>query len=314
MTPGEPAGIGPDIAIEACQAPRRAIAVVLADPAMLAARAKRLGLPLVIDATDTRAAGRMTVAPHTAPAPVIPGRLEPRNGPYVRDTLAHGVEGCLRGEFDALVTGPVQKSVLNEAGIAFTGHTAFLREACAVEDVLMLLAAGARRVGLVTDHAPLKAVPGLITRPRLERALKLLTHGLRDAFGITAPRIAVAGLNPHAGEGGWLGREEIEVIEPVCAAWRAAGAKVVGPLAADTIFNRGDEDDAVLAMYHDQGLPAFKQASFGSAVNMTLGLPFPRVSVDHGTALDLAGSGGADAGSFRAAFDLASRFASGRAA
>ena len=212
--------------------------------------------------------------------------------------------GCLHGDFDALVTGPVQKSVLNEAGIAFTGHTGFLRAACDVPDVLMLLAAGPLRVALVTDHAPLAAVPGLVTRTRLDRALRLLLDGLRDVFGIASPRIAVAGLNPHAGEGGWLGREEIDVIEPVCAAWRAAGACVTGPLSADTLFNRCG-DDAVLAMYHDQGLPALKQASFGRAVNVTLGLPFLRTSVDHGTALELAGTGRADVGSFRAAFELA---------
>ncbi len=305
VTLGEPAGIGPDVAIQAFQQPRNAAAVVLADPHLLAARAKRLGLPLVIDAVDTCAAGRMTVLPHATAASVTPGRLDARNGRYVLDTLERGVAGCLNGEFDALVTAPVQKSVLNEAGIAFTGHTGFLRDACGVEEVLMLLAAGPLRVALVTDHAPLRAVPGLVTQARVDRALRLLVDGLRDVFGVASPRVAVAGLNPHAGEGGWLGREEIDVIEPVCAAWRAAGANVVGPLSADTIFNRRGQDDAVLAMYHDQGLPAFKQASFGNAVNITLGLPFLRASVDHGTALDLAGSGCANAGSFRAAFELA---------
>lgn len=304
VTPGEPAGIGPDVVIKAFQAPRRCDAVVLADPDILVARAERLGLPLTVGEADTRASGSMTVAPCRAPAPVVPGRLDVRNAGYVHATLAHAVAGCQAGEFDALVTGPVQKSVLNEAGITFSGHTGFLREASGVPDVLMLLAAGPRRVGLVTDHAPLKAVPGLITRSRLHRALRLLLDGLRNVFGIAVPRVAVAGLNPHAGEGGWLGREEIDVIEPVCAAWRAKGACVVGPLAADTIFNRRGQD-AVLAMYHDQGLPALKQASFGRTVNITLGLPFLRTSVDHGTALELAGSGRAHAGSFSTAFKLA---------
>ena len=304
VTPGEPAGIGPDVVIQAFQQPRRADAVVLADQDVLTARAKQLGLPLTIDEADTRAAGRMTVAPCPVAAPVAPGRLDARNAGGVHDALDRAVAGCLHGDFDALVTGPVQKSVLNEAGIAFTGHTGFLHDACDVPDVLMLLAAGPLRVALVTDHAPLAAVPGLVTRTRLNRALRLLLDGLRDVFGIASPRIAVAGLNPHAGEGGWLGREEIDVIEPVCAAWRAAGACVIGPLSADTLFNRRG-DDAVLAMYHDQGLPALKQASFGRAVNVTLGLPFLRTSVDHGTALELAGTGRADVGSFRAAFELA---------
>ncbi len=303
VTPGEPAGIGPDVVIQAFQQPRRADAVVLADPDVLTARAKQLGLPLTIDEAATRAAGRMTVAPCPVAAPVAPGRLDPRNAAGVHNALDRAVAGCLHGDFDALVTGPVQKSVLNEAGIAFTGHTGFLRDACDVPDVLMLLAAGPLRVALVTDHAPLAAVPGLVTRTRLDRALRLLLDGLRDVFGIASPRIAVAGLNPHAGEGGWLGREEIDVIEPVCAAWRAAGACVTGPLSADTLFNRRG-DDAVLAMYHDQGLPALKQASFGRAVNVTLGLPFLRTSVDHGTALELAGTGRADVGSFQAAFEL----------
>ena len=305
MTPGEPAGIGPDIAIAAFQQPREWDAVVFADPDVLAARAAQLNLPLQIEMAPTREAGRMTVHPCRVAARVQPGRAAPRNAPYVLQTLETAVEGCLRGTFDALVTGPVQKAVMNEAGIPFTGHTGFLRQACAVEDVLMVLAAGALRVALVTDHVPLSAVPELLTKARLQRALELLTEGLRSTFGIEVPRIAVAGLNPHAGEGGWLGREEIDVIQPVCEAWREQGARVVGPLSADTIFNRREQDDAVLAMYHDQGLPVLKHAGFGQAVNVTLGLPFLRASVDHGTALELAGSGCADAGSLMAALRLA---------
>ena len=305
VTPGEPAGIGPDIAIAAFQQPRGWDGVVFADPDVLAARAAQLGLPLQIETEATRAAGCMTVHPCRTAARVQPGRVQVRNAPYVLQTLEAAVEGCLGGTFDALVTGPVQKAVMNEAGIPFTGHTGFLRDACGVEDVLMLLATKALRVALVTDHVRLADVPGLVTKGRLHRALRLLTDGLRSSFGIEAPRIAVAGLNPHAGEGGWLGREEIDVIEPVCEAWRERGACVVGPVSADTIFNRHEEYDAVLAMYHDQGLPALKYAAFGDAVNVTLGLPFLRASVDHGTALELAGTGRADVGSLFAALRLA---------
>lgn len=311
ITPGEPAGIGPDIVIEAFQERRGFDGVVIADPDVLRGRAELLRLPLTIDEGDTRDPGRMTVLPLSTDSPVTPSVLERGNADYVLHTLRTAVAGCLAGDFAALVTGPVQKSVLDRSNAPFTGHTGFLREACGVEDVVMMLVGDSLRVALATTHVPLAAVPALITRERIERKLRILMDGLRSAFGIDAPRVAVAGLNPHAGEAGHLGREEVEVLEPVCRRWRAGGEAVEGPLPADTIFQHGNEVDAILAMYHDQGLPVLKYASFGTAVNVTLGLPFPRTSVDHGTALDLAGTGSADAGSLARALatavDLAAR-------
>ena len=262
---------------------------MIADPDMLRARAALLGLPLDIDDRDTREPGRMTVLPVPAPSPVTAGVLDPGNADYVLQTLRTAVDRCLAGAFHALVTGPVQKSVLDRADAGFTGHT------------------GSLRVALATTHVPLSDVPGLITRERIDRKLRTLTDGLRSVFGIERPRIAVAGLNPHAGEAGHLGREEIDVLEPVCRQWREDGAPIEGPLPADTIFQRGDAVDAILAMYHDQGLPVLKYVGFGAAVNVTLGLPFLRTSVDHGTALTIAGTGAADSGSLMAALDLAAR-------
>ena len=305
ITPGEPAGIGPDIVIEAFQEDRDFDGVVIADPDVLRERAEQLRLPLTIEAGATRDAGRMTVLPESADAPVAPGMLEASNAEYVLRTLRTAVDGCLAGDFAALVTGPVQKSILDRNGAPFTGHTGFLRDACGVEDVVMMLVGDVLRVALATTHVPLADVPALITRERIDRKLRILLEGLRAAFGIDTPRVAVAGLNPHAGEAGHLGREEVDVLEPVCSRWRAGGAAVEGPLPADTIFQRGRDVDAILAMYHDQGLPVLKYASFGTAVNVTLGLPFPRTSVDHGTALDLAGTRSADAGSLVEALAMA---------
>jgi 4-hydroxythreonine-4-phosphate dehydrogenase len=286
--------------------------VVVADADLLAARARQLGLPLVVDTAveaPTRAAGALTVHHVPLVAPVEAGRLDVANAAYVLRTLEHATDGCLADDYRALVTGPVQKSVINDAGIPFSGHTEFLCARAGVEDVLMLLVARALRVALATTHLPLRAVPDAITVPLLERRLGLLFAGLRQRFGIAAPRVLVAGLNPHAGEGGHLGREEIEIIGPVCDRLRAAGEAIRGPLPADTLFTephlRGA--DAVFAMYHDQGLPVLKHAGFGEAVNVTLGLPFVRTSVDHGTALDLAGTGRAHAGSLAAALALAER-------
>jgi 4-hydroxythreonine-4-phosphate dehydrogenase len=312
ITPGEPAGIGPDLVVTLAQAERRSAWVVMADAGLLEARAQALGLPLAVDAdhhNPTRAPGRLTVQHVPLAAPVRAGTLAVANAHYVLRTLELATDGCLAGRFRALVTGPVQKSVINDAGIPFSGHTEFLCERAGVEDVLMLLVAGDLRVALATTHLPLRAVPDAITRPLLERRLALLLDGLRRRFGIAAPRVLVAGLNPHAGEGGHLGREEIEIIAPVCAALRAAGEAVSGPLPADTLFTREhlSHADAVFAMYHDQGLPVLKHAGFGEAVNVTLGLPFVRTSVDHGTALDLAGTGRAHAGSLAAAVALAER-------
>ena len=287
---------------------------------MLRQRAEYLGFPLEIRAAPTGRAGEVRVEPVPLAAKASPGHLDTANSAGVLASLRQAAQGCLSGRFAGMVTGPVQKSALNDAGIPFSGHTEFLRDESGAENVLMLLVAGRLRVGLATTHLPLKEVPEALTFERLCAKLGLLLGGLRERFGIAKPRVLVTGLNPHAGEGGHLGSEEAQVIEPVCERFRRAGADVVGPLAADTAFTpaRLDGADAVLAMYHDQGLPVLKHAGFGNSVNVTLGLPFVRTSVDHGTALDLAGTGKADCGSFAAALALASEMASlcrhGRAA
>jgi 4-hydroxythreonine-4-phosphate dehydrogenase len=310
ITPGEPAGIGPDLIVALAARPRAADWVAVADPALLEARARLLGVALTLR-TDlgapARDGGRLTVLPVPLAVPSTPGRLDPANAGYVLRTLELAADGCLSGQFRAMVTGPVQKSVINDAGIAFSGHTEFLQQRAGVDDVVMLLVAGSLRVALATTHLPLRAVPDAITPALLSRRLNLLIEGLRGRFGIVSPRILVTGLNPHAGESGHLGREELDVIGPVCEAARRAGHDVRGPLPADTVFTAPwlEQSDAVLAMYHDQGLPVLKHAGFGEAVNVTLGLPFIRTSVDHGTALDLAGSGRAHTGSFEAALALA---------
>jgi 4-hydroxythreonine-4-phosphate dehydrogenase len=312
LTPGEPAGIGPDLAVLWAQHDRRVAAVALADPDLLTARARELGLPLRIErypGVVARSAGSLSVLPVPLAAPVVAGRLNVANVPYVLDALAQASDGCLEGRFAGLVTGPVQKSIINDAGIAFSGHTEYLAERCGGASVVMLLVAGTLRVALATTHVPLAAVPALITRARLTGVLDVLLNALQQRFGIARPRVLVAGLNPHAGEGGHLGREDVDVIAPVCKAFAARG--VVGPLPADTLFTPRllEGADAVLAMYHDQGLPVLKHVGFGSAVNVTLGLPILRTSVDHGTALDLAGRGGVDSGSFAAAVALAAELA-----
>ena len=312
VTPGEPAGIGPDLVVTLAGAPREADWVAVADPELLLARARLLNVPLTVEsdpARPARAAGRLTVVPVDLRVPVKPGHLDVDNAPYVLRTLEVAADGCLDGTWRGMVTGPVQKSVINDAGIAFSGHTEFLCERAGAGDVVMLLVAGGLRVALATTHLPLRAVPDAVTVELLRRRLDILIAGLQRRFAIDAPRILVAGLNPHAGESGHLGREELEVIGPVCDAARAAGHQVRGPLPADTLFTPDmlRDADAVLAMYHDQGLPVLKHVGFGEAVNVTLGLPFVRTSVDHGTALDLAGTGRARAGSLRAALALAGR-------
>ncbi|MEQ8857222.1 MAG: 4-hydroxythreonine-4-phosphate dehydrogenase PdxA [Pseudomonadales bacterium] len=310
VTPGEPAGVGPDLVVTLASRARDVDWVAVADPDLLVARASALGLELSVD-TDldrpARSAGCLSVVPVALRAPAVAGRLDPVNARYVLETLETAADGCLSGRFRGMVTGPVQKSVINDAGVAFSGHTEFLCERAGAADVLMLLVAGGLRVALATTHLALRAVPDAITSELLERRLGLLIDGLRRRFGIDRPRILVAGLNPHAGESGYLGREEIEVIGPVCEAARRAGAAVRGPLPADTLFTPEllAGADAVLAMYHDQGLPVLKHVGFGEAVNVTLGLPFIRTSVDHGTALDIAGSGRARVGSLQAALALA---------
>jgi 4-hydroxythreonine-4-phosphate dehydrogenase len=318
LTPGEPAGIGPDLCVQLANTRTFPVPlVVVADPALLEARAAHLGLPLTLieyrgqlpDHRLTR--GELLVLPVPLGAPCEPGKLDKRNAAYVNATLERAVDGCLGGEFRGLVTGPVQKSLLIEAGIKFTGHTELLAERSGTPRVVMMLATTGLRVALATTHLPLADVPKTITRELLTEIITILQRDLRDKFGIAQPRILVAGLNPHAGESGHLGREEIDVIQPVLAALRKQGMNLLGPLPADTLFTPKylNNADAVLAMYHDQGLPVLKFKGFGNAVNITLGLPFIRTSVDHGTALDLAGTGKANPGSLLAAIDTATQMA-----
>jgi 4-hydroxythreonine-4-phosphate dehydrogenase len=309
LTPGEPAGVGPDIAVRlAQQAPPYAL-VLIADPAMLDARAQQLHLAFAAREWNGRdAAGPgVYVLPVKAKHPVKAGQLDVANARYVIETLTSAVAGCLRGEFDALVTGPVHKGLINDAGIAFTGHTEFLAAQSSAAQPVMMLACPGLRVALATIHLPLAAVPGAITRERLTAVLEVLHNDLKKKFDIADPRILVCGLNPHAGESGHLGREEIEVIEPVLRDLSARGMRLRGPVPADTAFIPAQlaDTDAVLAMYHDQGLPVLKHHDFAHAVNITLGLPFVRTSVDHGTALELAGTGRADISSLVAAVEMA---------
>lgn len=260
--------------------------------------------------------GRIGVLHQPLASSVVPGRLDVANAPYVLHTLEQAIDHCLTGQASALVTAPVHKGIINEAGIAFTGHTEFLAAKAGVESVVMMLAAGSLRVALATTHLPLRAVPEAITASALTTTLRILDRSLRSQFGLARPRIAVLGLNPHAGESGHLGREEIEVIAPVIAQLREEGLDLTDPLPADTAFvpEALAACDAVLAMYHDQGLPVLKHAGFGEAVNITLGLPFVRTSVDHGTALDVAGRGVARAGSLLAALDQARRLVASQTA
>ncbi len=317
LTPGEPAGIGPDLAVMLAQRDWPFELVVAADPAMLAARARALGLPLNISSyrreidPQPAIAGRMLVCECPLVTEVRPGQLEVANAPPLLTALDRACDGCLSGEFAALVTGPLHKGVINDAGIEFSGHTEYLAARCGAALPVMLLVAGTLRVALATTHLPLAAVPAAITGERLLATLRVLADGLRQRFAIDEPRIRVLGLNPHAGESGHLGREELDVIAPALAAARAEGMRLEGPLSADTAFTppRLEQADAFLAMYHDQGLPVLKHVGFGRAVNVTLGLPIVRCSVDHGTALQLAGTGTADAGSLLAALELASRMA-----
>ena len=313
LTAGEPAGIGPDLCIALAAHGMAANVVVIADPVLLLQRAQHLKTPLQIVPYEANAPldilprGTLRVLPVPVRAPVFAGKLDVANGHYVMQTLQRAVDGCLSGEFKALCTGPVQKSVINDAGFAFTGHTEFLAEQSKVPRVVMMLSSSTLRVALATTHLPLSAVPAAITADLLEEVLTILHNDLQKKFNIAAPRIVVAGLNPHAGESGHLGREEIDVIQPVLAKLRAEGMLLLGPLPADTLFTPRhlQHADAVLAMYHDQGLPVLKYQGFGEAVNHTLGLPFIRTSVDHGTALDLAGTGKADTGSLAAALHAA---------
>lgn len=304
LTPGEPAGIGPDLCVQLAQRPPADVELVtFCDPDLLSQRAAALGLPLRLEPPGHSprpcAQGELRVASVRLAAPSIPGELNPANSGYVLETLRAATRHVLDGHADALVTGPVHKAVINQAGYPFSGHTEFLAELCGCESSVMMLATPGLRVALATTHLPLKEVSATITRERLTGVLEILESDLRTRFGIERPRILVCGLNPHAGESGELGREEQEIIEPALTELRAAGMNLVGPLPADTLFTPRylDDADAVLSMYHDQGLPVLKFKGFGNAVNITLGLPIIRTSVDHGTALDLAGSGKADIGS-----------------
>lgn len=313
LTPGEPAGIGPDLCLSLAQADQPAELVAVADQGLLAQRARELGLTVALRPWSPDAeprpsrAGELHVVHVPLAQPVQAGTLNAANASYVLETLRRATDACLSGQAQALVTGPVHKGIINDAGIPFSGHTEFLAERCGVEQVVMMLTAPGLRVALATTHLPLAQVSAAITPDLLERVLRVLHQDLRSRFGLAQPRIAVCGLNPHAGEGGHLGREEIEVIQPVLARLRAEGMTLRGPLPADTAFVPAQlrDTDAVLAMYHDQGLPVLKHAGFSQAVNITLGLPLIRTSVDHGTALELAATGRADAGSMQAALQAA---------
>ena len=297
LTSGEPAGIGPELCAILARQPLPARVVVLGDEGLLAARGA--------------APGSIQVEHVPLAAPSVAGRLDPANGRYVLELLDRAADGCLSGEFDAMVTAPVHKGVINDAGFAFTGHTEYLAARAGAAHVVMMLVGGGLRVALATTHLALADVARAITRQSLTATLRVLDRDLRRRFGVEHPRILVAGLNPHSGEGGHLGREEIDVIEPVLREASAEGIAAEGPIPADTLFvpERLKRADCVLAMYHDQGLPVLKYASFGKGVNVTLGLPFVRTSVDHGTALDLAGSGRADPGSLLEALQLAIKLA-----
>lgn len=308
VTAGEPAGVGPDLcaALTALELPARV--VVVADHSLLLARARLLGLDFPAPAFSNYASAPAVSVLHVPLAvAAVAGKINPANSAYVLRTLEEAADGCVSGKFDAMATAPVHKGVINDAGIAFTGHTEFLAERLKVSQVVMMLAGGGLRVALATTHLPLHAVAGAITREGLVRTLRILHADLIGRFGIAHPRIIVAGLNPHAGESGHLGREEIEVIAPVLDRLRGEGYDLTGPLPADTLFQpeRLRDCDCVLAMYHDQGLPVLKYASFGEGINVTLGLPIIRTSVDHGTALELAGTGKARPGSLVAAIELA---------
>lgn len=313
ITPGEPAGIGPDLCIMLALQAHDAELVAVADPALLKQRAAQLGLVLNLDDCNLaqlpqrQARGTLKLIPLKMRNPARCGKIDPDNAAYVLDSLRIAARGCQNGDFAAMVTGPVHKGAINEAGIPFSGHTEFLADLTATPRVVMMLITEGLRVALATTHLPLKNVSAAVTAPRLEGVIRVLYRDLRFRFGITNPRILVCGLNPHAGEGGHLGNEERTIIEPVLHRLRGEGMALTGPLPADTLFipKYLDQADAVLAMYHDQGLPVLKYKGFGKAVNITLGLPIIRTSVDHGTALDLAGSGHADCGSLEAASALA---------
>lgn len=314
LTPGEPAGVGPEILLKFLHQHPGFRVLAIADPELLNATARQLELSINISEWQPgqdAAAGELCCLPVSLAKPVRPGQADPANAGYVLETLRHAVQLVSSGQAAALVTGPVHKGIINEAGYHFSGHTEFLADLSHTRQVVMMLAAPGLRVALVTTHLPLRAVADQITPEKLEAVIAITRQELCKRFGIESPRLQVLGLNPHAGEGGHLGAEDKEIIEPVLNRLRDAGMDLDGPVPADTAFNppRLKSCDAVIAMYHDQGLPVLKHMGFGHSVNITLGLPFIRTSVDHGTALDIAGSGKADAGSLYIAAQYATQMA-----
>lgn len=319
LTSGEPAGIGPDQCIQLAQQAHDCELVVFGDPQLFRQRSAQLDLPIDLQPFDSsmpaklQQPGSLTVAPVALAEPCHAGQPDPKNSSYVLETIRQATEGCLQGRFDAIVTAPVHKGVINEAGNSFSGHTEFIAEMTGGHPVMMLATPGLR-VALATTHLPLAEVSRAINIDLLQRVIAILDHDLRQHFSLDNPTILICGLNPHAGENGHLGREEIEILIPVISRLKSEGLNVQGPFPADTIFTPKylQKADVVLAMYHDQGLPVLKYAGFGQAVNITLGLPIIRTSVDHGTALELAGSGEADIGSLQYAIQTASTMISAK--
>jgi len=310
ITHGEPAGIGADIILQLAQRAIPANMVAFADPELLSQRAAQLGLSIQLHIAEDGGGGlhqpgHLNVIPVPLSQPVKCGVLNSANAGYVLETLRQACQACMEKRFDALVTAPVHKGVINDAGIPFSGHTEFLAAQTGAKQVVMMLASSDLRVALVTTHLPLSQVSAAITPKRLETVIRTLHLDLQKKFGLKVPRISVCGLNPHAGEGGHLGKEEILTIIPTLNRLRAEGMHLIGPVSADTAFRAGSPPDVILAMYHDQGLPVLKQQAFGRAVNVTLGLPIVRTSVDHGTALELAGTGQASSGSLFYAVETA---------
>ena len=314
---GEPAGIGPDILIQTVQKQRKDLLIAYADPDLIAERARLLKLPLKLtdpESKDAYSPGTLSIVPHKLAFPCRPGMLNPENSEYVLKCLNAAMNSCVKNETEALVTAPIQKSVIRDANIKFTGHTEYLANKLGTSNQVMMLASDHLRVALVTTHIPLNKVSNSITKEKLIRTIKILNTDLINKFQISKPKILVCGLNPHAGESGYLGTEETKIITPTLRELSTLGIDVVGPLSADTIFNEVNikQADAFVAMYHDQGLPVIKSLNFGEITNITLGLPIIRTSVDHGTALDLAGTGKTIYKSFERAVHLASELARNR--
>ena len=313
VTPGEPAGVGPDIVIQAAQQSFNAAIIAIADPDLLRQRAAQLNLPLELKVfnPDEPAipyqSGKLEILPVQQKITIHPGRPDSANASYVLETLRIACQGCIQHSFDAMVTAPVHKAIINQAGFHFSGHTEFLAGICGVKYPVMMLANAKFRVALVTTHLPLSEVSQAITREKLEHVLKVVWHDLHERFSINIPHLLVCGLNPHAGEDGYLGQEEKQIIMPVLEKLRRSGMRLTGPVPADTAFTPDQLHgiDIVISMYHDQGLPVLKAQGFGETVNITLGLPIIRTSVDHGTALSLAGTGKANCSSLLAAINCA---------